>query len=204
MIASTPAAAERRASSDSFTVHTPSFSPRACTASTAGASPSRPRSPPARGRSPRAASPNPPPATTPPRRPRPSKNPTPPPPSGRPAPSCAGTWTTEAFGSGDTLFSEIKRAEPSKVSQRFCLVSRGRHNESSDVPNLKARTPKAVEFRCPEAAERTAIAEVLSEMDAELEALKRRREKTRALKQAMMQQHLPDQTRLVCGCSKTP
>lgn len=41
-------------------------------------------------------------------------------------------------------------------------------------------------------------------MDAELEALKRRREKTRALKQAMMQQHLPDQTRLVCGCSKTP
>jgi type I restriction enzyme S subunit len=56
----------------------------------------------------------------------------------------------------------------------------------------------------PEAAERTAIAEVLSEMDAELEAMERRREKTRALKQAMMQQRLPDQTRLVCGCSKTP
>jgi type I restriction enzyme S subunit len=46
-------------------------------------------------------------------------------------------------------------------------------------------------------AEQTAIAEVLSEMDAELEAMERRREKTRALKQAMMQQLLTGQTRLV-------
>lgn len=49
----------------------------------------------------------------------------------------------------------------------------------------------------PTAAEQTAIAELLSEMDAELEALERRREKTRALKQAMMQQLLTGQTRLV-------
>jgi hypothetical protein len=48
-------------------------------------------------------------------------------------------------------------------------------------------------------AEQTAIAEVLSEMDAELEALERRREKTRALKRAMMQQLLTGQTRLVCA-----
>ncbi len=46
-------------------------------------------------------------------------------------------------------------------------------------------------------AEQTAIAEVLAEMDAELAALEQRREKTRALKQAMMQELLTGRTRLV-------
>jgi type I restriction enzyme S subunit len=46
-------------------------------------------------------------------------------------------------------------------------------------------------------AEQIAIAEVLSEMNAELAALEARRSKTRALKQAMMQQLLTGQTRLV-------
>ncbi|HOR23960.1 MAG TPA: restriction endonuclease subunit S [Opitutaceae bacterium] len=46
-------------------------------------------------------------------------------------------------------------------------------------------------------AEQTAIAEVLTAMDAELTALEQRREKTRALKQAMMQELLTGRTRLV-------
>jgi type I restriction enzyme S subunit len=45
-------------------------------------------------------------------------------------------------------------------------------------------------------AEQTAIAEVLSDMDAELTALEQRREKTRALKQGMMQELLTGRTRL--------
>ncbi len=48
----------------------------------------------------------------------------------------------------------------------------------------------------PTKAEQTAIAEVLTEMDAELAALEQRREKTRALKQAMMQELLTGKTRL--------
>jgi type I restriction enzyme S subunit len=46
-------------------------------------------------------------------------------------------------------------------------------------------------------AEQTAIAEVLTEMDMELAGLEQRREKTRALKQAMMQELLTGKTRLV-------
>ena len=46
-------------------------------------------------------------------------------------------------------------------------------------------------------AEQTAIAAVLSDMDAELAALGQRREKTRALKQGMMQELLTGKTRLV-------
>jgi type I restriction enzyme S subunit len=47
-----------------------------------------------------------------------------------------------------------------------------------------------------EKEEQTAIAEVLTDMDAELTALDQRREKTRALKQAMMQELLTGKTRL--------
>ena len=45
-------------------------------------------------------------------------------------------------------------------------------------------------------AEQTAIAEVLSDMDAELAALEQRRDKTRALKQGMMQELLTGRIRL--------
>lgn len=46
-------------------------------------------------------------------------------------------------------------------------------------------------------AEQTAIAAVLSDMDAELAALEARREKTRLLKQGMMQELLTGRIRLV-------
>jgi type I restriction enzyme S subunit len=45
--------------------------------------------------------------------------------------------------------------------------------------------------------EQTAIATILSDMDAELAALEARRDKTRALKQGMMQELLTGRTRLV-------
>lgn len=45
--------------------------------------------------------------------------------------------------------------------------------------------------------EQTAIATVLSDMDAELTALEARRDKTRLLKQGMMQELLTGKTRLI-------
>ena len=49
----------------------------------------------------------------------------------------------------------------------------------------------------PTLDEQTAIAAVLSDMDAEIEALKQRRGKTADLKQAVMQELLTGKTRLV-------
>ncbi len=49
----------------------------------------------------------------------------------------------------------------------------------------------------PSLPEQTAIAAVLTDMDAEIAALEQRREKTRALKQGMMQELLTGRTRLV-------
>ena len=52
-------------------------------------------------------------------------------------------------------------------------------------------------LKMPPLPEQTAIASVLTEMDGELAVLEQRREKTRALKQAMMQELLTGRTRLV-------
>jgi type I restriction enzyme, S subunit len=52
-------------------------------------------------------------------------------------------------------------------------------------------------MRLPSPKEQTAIAEVLSDMDAEIAALEQQREKTRGLKQAMMHELLTGKTRFV-------
>ena len=66
------------------------------------------------------------------------------------------------------------------------------------VDSLRLPTFQVFEMHLPPTeTEQTAIAEVLTEMDAELAVLEQRREKTRALKQAMMQELLTGRTRLV-------
>ena len=54
-----------------------------------------------------------------------------------------------------------------------------------------------IEMPLPPVCEQTVIATVLSDMDAEIAALEARRDKTRDLKQAMMQELLTGKTRLV-------
>jgi type I restriction enzyme S subunit len=54
-----------------------------------------------------------------------------------------------------------------------------------------------MEFQLPLLPEQTAIAAVLTDMDAELAALEPRRAKTRGLNQGMMQELLTGRTRLV-------
>ena len=73
-----------------------------------------------------------------------------------------------------------------------------KHSKGSTFDSVNSADVKALEVHLPpKLPEQTAIAEVLTEMDAELAALEQRREKTRALKQAMMQELLTGKTRLV-------
>lgn len=69
--------------------------------------------------------------------------------------------------------------------------------KGSGLRNLDKPTFGKLGVPLPQPAEQTAIAEVLADMDAELAALEQRREKTRLLKQAMMQELLTGKTRLV-------
>ena len=82
-----------------------------------------------------------------------------------------------------------------------CMLGRmnlNQYSESSAQPGLSVSKILKLEITAPPTkAEQTAIAEVLSDMDAELSKLEERREKTNDLKQAMMQELLTGRTRLV-------
>lgn len=63
--------------------------------------------------------------------------------------------------------------------------------------NLNKGMVRDFQLHLPPLSEQTAIATALSEMDAELSVLETRRDKTRNLKQAMMQELLTGKTRLI-------
>jgi type I restriction enzyme S subunit len=70
--------------------------------------------------------------------------------------------------------------------------------ESSAQPGLSVSKILILDIVAPPTkAEQTVIAAVLEDMDSELAALRQRREKTRALKQVMMQELLTGQIRLI-------
>ncbi len=65
------------------------------------------------------------------------------------------------------------------------------------ITRLTLMKIKALRFASPPLPEQAAIAAILSDMDAEILALESRRDKTRALKQAMMQELLTGRIRLI-------
>jgi len=108
-------------------------------------------------------------------------------------------YTFGAFmGCFRTIYSE---ANPDFV---FCLFLTTRYRNyinnllaGSSINNLRLSSIESLEFSMPPLPEQTAIAAVLSDMDAELETLGLRRAKTAVLKQGMMQELLTGRTRLV-------
>jgi type I restriction enzyme, S subunit len=84
------------------------------------------------------------------------------------------------------------------LSQRPFIVAMMGKAKGGAQGNLSVTDITTHQFHVPsDPGEQIAIAEVLSDMDAELVALEQRRDKTRALKQGMMQELLTGRTRLV-------
>ena len=108
-------------------------------------------------------------------------------------------YISSPFWTVDTLFyTEINEKNVAKfVFYKFCMISWRNYNEASGVPSLNAKTIENIEITTPGCDEQTAIAAVLSDMDAEIAALERRREKAKQIKQSMMQQLLTGRIRLV-------
>ncbi|MEI8139184.1 MAG: restriction endonuclease subunit S [bacterium] len=100
------------------------------------------------------------------------------------------------------------RTNPNETNPSFVfyLFQTGRYRDyinnllaGSSINNLRPSSIESLEFPIPPLPEQTAIAGVLSDMDTELAALEQRREKTRALKQGMMQELLTGRIRLGAG-----
>lgn len=86
----------------------------------------------------------------------------------------------------------------------FLLFQTGRYRDyinnllaGSSINNLSPSSIESLEFPFPSLAEQNAIAAVLTDVDAELTMLELRREKTRNVKQAIMQELLTSKTRLL-------
>ena len=96
-------------------------------------------------------------------------------------------------------FVRIYSCAESFSSMADCVTACTSRQPRFASPNRRLQTFDVVaDARCrPD--EQAAIAAVLSDMDAELAALEARRDKTRDLKQAMMQELLTGKTRLVNG-----
>lgn len=109
-------------------------------------------------------------------------------------PFIAGLHTIVAKGKTDELTHEYRR---------YCFQTAGIKNQflfyavGTKVKGISKSNIARLKLPIPKPSEQVAIAEVLMDMDAELAALEVRREKTRALKQAMMQELLTGNTRLV-------
>lgn len=80
------------------------------------------------------------------------------------------------------------------TSLKNAVKSMGQHGTQA---NLNKGMVQAFQLRLPPVREQTAIATVLCDMDDELTALEARRDKTRALKQGMMEELLTGRIRLV-------
>jgi type I restriction enzyme S subunit len=109
-------------------------------------------------------------------------------------PFISGLHTIVAKSKTDELAHEYRRYcfQTPAIRQQFLFYSVGTKVSGISKSNIPKLT-----LSFPSVPEQTAIAEVLTEMDGELAVLEQRREKTRALKQAMMQELLTGRTRLL-------
>ena len=92
---------------------------------------------------------------------------------------------------------DVSRAHCSFIHYVLLNTKLGSLVSTTALPSLSGSVLAAIELPLPSLPEQTAIATVLSDMDAELAALEARRDKTRALKQGMMQELLTGRIRLV-------
>ena len=107
----------------------------------------------------------------------------------------------EAYAGGDIVILRPKNAS-SMFLGYYCnttpiTVQKASMGQGDAVVHISATALSNIEVTLPRVEEQTAIATILSDMDAELDALETQRNKTRALKQGMMQELLTGRIRLV-------
>jgi type I restriction enzyme, S subunit len=108
-------------------------------------------------------------------------------------------YIDQPFWTVDTLFYSIVYVPnvAKYLYYQFCLINWRQYNEASGVPSLNAKTIEQIELKVPLKDEQTAIATILSDMDAEIAALETKLEKARQVKQGMMHNLLTGRIRLV-------
>ena len=107
----------------------------------------------------------------------------------------------EAFAGGDIIILRLEEAHPTFMGY-YCDTApinaqKAAKGQGDAVVHISAAALSSITVQLPSLSEQAAIAMVLSDLDAELLSLEVRREKTRALKQAVTQELLTGRKRLV-------
>jgi hypothetical protein len=106
----------------------------------------------------------------------------------------------EAYAGGDIVILRSVGVDPIFMgyycNTKFISSQKASMGQGDAVVHISATALSGISVLIPGLAEQAAIAAVLSDMDAELAALEARLEKTRLLKQGMMQELLTGRTRL--------
>ena len=107
----------------------------------------------------------------------------------------------EAYAGGDIVILRQKEGNPIflgyLMNTRAVARQKSNMGQGDAVVHISARALARVEVELPRLKEQTAIAEVLSDMDTELDTLEAQAAKARAVKQGMMQELLTGRLRLV-------
>lgn len=102
-----------------------------------------------------------------------------------------------------TIAAKSKRAALDNGYKRFCFQSRDIKRQfyyyavGTKVSGISKTNIARIFLPIPPLPEQRAIANFLSDMDTEIAALEKRRDKTRLLKQGMMQELLTERIRLI-------
>jgi type I restriction enzyme S subunit len=107
----------------------------------------------------------------------------------------------DAFAGGDLIVLSPRGHDSlylgHLMNHPIVAIQKERFGQGDAIVHINTRNLAQVEVELPPLGEQAAIATIFSEMDAEIEALEWRRDKTHAIKQGMMQQLLTGRIRLV-------
>ncbi len=106
-----------------------------------------------------------------------------------------------AYAGGDIIIFSPKEQDSMflgyLMNYESIVRQKARMGQGDAVVHIQAKNLAQLQFNLPSLEEQRAIASILSDMDAEIAALEKRRAKTKAMKQGMMQKLLTGKTRLI-------
>ncbi|MBC6456065.1 MAG: restriction endonuclease subunit S [Hormoscilla sp. SP5CHS1] len=106
-----------------------------------------------------------------------------------------------AYAGGDIVIFSPKEQDSMflgyLMNYESIVRQKARMGQGDAVVHIQAKNLAQLQFDLPPLEEQRAIASILSDIDAEIAALEKRRAKTKAIKQGMMEQLLTGKTRLI-------
>ncbi len=108
-----------------------------------------------------------------------------------------GNTVIQAFSQVFILIDFLVYKKEDEFRYLFHTMKISSYANTTALPSINGKDLSEIEINIPLLQEQTRIAQILSDIDAEIEALEKKLEKYKMLKQGMMQELLTGKTRFV-------